>query len=470
MKGFTSRYIGDRAFYRRMLAVAVPVMVQVGITNFVNLLDNVMVGQLGTEAMTGVSIANQLITIFNLAIFGIVSGAGIFAAQFFGKGDMDSLRYAFRFKLIGTVLISFLGAGVFLLFPEPLISLYLTGEGDAAAIAESLSIGRRYLLILLIGFLPFAFSQSYCSTLRETGNTVAPMMASMAAVVSNLILNYILIFGHFGAPMLGAEGAAIATVISRFAEAAIIIIYTHKDTKIRPFAAKLYRSLRIPRTLLLSIFKKTLPLMTNEVLWALGVSLLAQCYSTHGYSVMSANSISQTIFTVFSVFFAALGTAVGILVGQRLGASDAEGAVDTFRKMAFFGLLICIGIGLIMALTAPLFPMLYKTDAEVNAIATAFIRIIGLCMPLSGYAHFCYYTVRSGGRTLLTFTFDSFYICGIVVTLGYLMTWLGAPIMTVYLVTHLTDLGKCIIGTIMIRSGIWIQDITGEKKDCASKK
>ena len=463
MKGLTSRYIGDRAFYRRMLAVAVPVMVQVGITNFVNLLDNVMVGQLGTEAMTGVSIANQLITVFNLAIFGIVSGAGIFAAQFFGKGDSDRLRYAFRFKLLGTLLVSLLGALIFLLFPEPLISLYLLGEGDAAAIGASLSVAREYLLILLIGFLPFALSQSYCSTLRETGNTVAPMVSSMAAVFCNLILNYILIFGHFGAPMLGASGAAIATVISRYLEAAIIVVYTHRSGRSRPFTAGLYRSVRIPRGLFFSIVKKTLPLMTNEVLWALGVSLLAQCYSTHGYNVMSANSISQTIYTVFSIFFAALGTAVGILVGQRLGASDTEGAVDTFRKTAFFGVLVCIAVGIVMFLTAPLFPMLYKTEPAVSALATTFIRIIGLCMPLTGYAHFCYYTVRSGGRTLLTFVFDSFYICGIVATLGYLLTWLGVPIVTVYLVTHLTDLGKCIIGTLMIRSGVWIQNITAEK-------
>lgn len=460
MQSLTKKYIGDRAFYRRMLAIAVPVMVQVGITNFVNLLDNVMVGQLGTEAMTGVSIANQLITIFNLAVFGLVSGAGIFAAQFFGKGDMESLRYSFRFKILGSLLVCALGAAAFLLFPKPLVSIYLTGEGDPAAIAESLRIGKQYLLILLIGFLPFALSQSYCGTLRETGNTVAPMVASMAAVFINLGLNYVLIFGHFGAPMLGAAGAAIATVISRYAEALIVILYAHKNAKKRPYAKGLYRSIHIPKALFFSIFKKTLPLMTNEILWALGLSLLAQCYSTHGYGVMSANSISQTIYTVFSIFFAALGTAIGILVGQRLGASDTEGAVDTFRKMAVFGVFVCIVIGAVMVLTAPIFPAFYKTDAEVDTLATAFIRIIGLCMPLTGYAHFCYYTVRSGGRTLLTFLFDSFYICGLVVTVGYAMTWLGASIIAVYLVTHLTDLGKCIIGTVMIKSGIWIQDIT----------
>ena len=138
MESIRKRFIGDRAFYRRMLACAVPVMIQIGITNFINLLDNVMVGQLGTEAMTGVSIANQLITIFNLAIFGLVSGAGIFAAQFFGKGDMENLRYSFRFKLIGSLLVCLLGVLIFLLFPEPLVSLYLTGEGEAAAIEETL--------------------------------------------------------------------------------------------------------------------------------------------------------------------------------------------------------------------------------------------------------------------------------------------------------------------------------------------
>lgn len=472
MGALTKRFVGDRAFYKRMLGIAIPVMVQVGITNFVNLLDNVMVGQLGTEAMTGVSIANQLITIFNLGIFGLVSGAGIFAAQFFGKGDMESLKHAFRFKILGSLLVSILGIAVFLLFPEPLVSLYLKGEGDAAAIAHSLNVGKEYLLILLVGFLPFAVSQSYSSTLRETGNTVPPMIASMAAVFINLGLNYVLIFGHLGLPALGARGAAIATVISRYAEALILVVYTHKNTEKRPYAKGLYASIRISGALFFLIFKKTLPLITNEVLWALGISLQAQCYSIHGYSVMSANSISQTIYTVFSIAFAALGTAVGILVGQRLGASDKEGAVDTFRKMAAFGVLVCIVIGGAMVLTAPLFPMLYKTDSEVNALATAFIRIIGFCMPFTGYAHFCYYTVRSGGRTLLTFFFDSFYVCGFVVLLAYLLTGLGVSILPVFFFTHLTDLGKCIIGTLMIRSGAWIQNITEhkQKKDCASKQ
>ncbi len=443
-----------------MLAIAIPVMVQIGITNFVNLLDNVMVGQLGTAAMTGVSIANQLITIFNLAVFGLVSGASIFAAQFFGKGDVENLRFSFRFKIVGALLICILGAAVFLCFPDPLVSLYLTGEGDAAAIAESLAIGKSYLLILLISFPAFAFSQSYSSTLRETGNALAPMVASMTAIFVNLGLNYVLIFGHFGAPALGTVGAAIATVIARYAETLIVILYTHKNPNKRPYAHRLYASLHIPKALLTSILKKSIPLMTNETLWALGISLLAQCYSTHGFSVMSANSICQTIYTLFSITFSALGTAVGILVGQRLGASDEDGALDTFRKLAFFGILFCTLVGALMALTAPIFPTFYKTEAEVSALATTFIRIVGLCIPMSAYAHICYYTIRAGGRTMLTFVFDSAYICGFVVPLGYLLSALGLSILPVFLITHLTDLGKCIIATLMIKSKIWIRNVT----------
>lgn len=460
MKELTKRFIGDRAFYRRVLAITIPVMVQIGITNFVNLLDNVMVGQLGTEAMTGVSIANQLITIFNLAVFGLVSGAGIFGAQFFGKGDMENLRYSFRFKIVGSLLVCALGAAVFLLFPETLVSFYLKGEGSAEAIAASLAIGKRYLMILLIGFPAFALSQSYCGTLRETGNTVAPMVASMAAVFFNLFLNYVLIFGHLGVPALGAVGAAIATVISRYAETLIVILYTHKSKASHAYAKGLFASLKVPRRLLLSMLKRSIPLITNETLWALGVSLLAQSYSLHGYSVMSANSICQTIYTVFAIAFSALGTAVGIFVGQRLGASDEKGAIDSFLKLAAFCIFICIFVGGAMALTAPLYPMLYKTDAEVSALATAFIRIVGFTIPLTGYAHVCYYTVRAGGRTMLTFLFDSFYVLGFVVTLSYAMTWLGVPILTVFLITHISDLGKCIIGSFMIKSGIWMHNVT----------
>ena len=218
------RYIGDRAFYRRVLGVAVPIIIQNGITNFVSLLDNIMVGQVGTIPMSGVSIVNVLLTVFNLCIFGATSGAGIFTAQFRGSGNNEGIRHTFRFKILICLLLTAAGLGIFLLGGDALIGLYLTGQGDASTASDALGYGMSYLMVMLWGFLPFALTNAYSSTLRETGETMVPMIGGVAAVLVNLGLNYVLIFGHFGAPRMGVEGAAVATVISRYVEFAIVVI------------------------------------------------------------------------------------------------------------------------------------------------------------------------------------------------------------------------------------------------------
>ena len=240
------KYIGDKRFYRMVLAVVVPIMIQNGITNFVSLLDNIMVGQVGTEQMSGVAIANQLIFVFNLCIFGAVSGAGIFGAQFYGSGDHEGVRDTLRFKLVISVLLFLCAALIFTGAGEQLIRLYLNGESESVDPEKTLAYGMAYLRIMIPGLLPFALVQSYAGTLRETGETMLPMKAGIVSVLVNLMLNYLLIFGKFGCPKLGAEGAAVATVTARFVEVAIVISWTHRHTKENLFAHGLYRNFHIP--------------------------------------------------------------------------------------------------------------------------------------------------------------------------------------------------------------------------------
>ena len=246
---FKRRFIGDRFFYRKVLMVAVPIVIQNSITNFVSLLDNIMVGRVGTEQMSGVSIVNQLVFIFNLCIFGVMSGAGIFGSQYYGDDNIEGLRDTMRFKLIAGVLVSVVGMGVMYLFGEQLIGLYLAGEETTVDRAQTLSSGVEYMRVAVWGFLPFAIANAYASTLRETSETVRPMMAGLAAVALNLIFNYLLIFGKFGFPRMGVSGAALATVMSRFLEIGILVIWTHRHTARNRFAVGLYRSLRIKKGL-----------------------------------------------------------------------------------------------------------------------------------------------------------------------------------------------------------------------------
>jgi len=294
-------FIGDRVFYRTVLAIAIPIIVQNAISNFVSLLDNIMIGQVGTVQMSGVSISNQLLFVFILTIFGGLAGAGIFGAQFYGAGDTEGFRNTFRFKLWAAAIILAVSVTVFLTFGDSLISLYLTGEGDAADAASMLVYGRDYLRIMLWGLLPFAMSQAYSGTLREAGETLLPMKASIAAVLTNLCLNYLLIFGKFGFPELGVAGAAIATVISRYVELAIIMVYTHRHKERFSFISGIYRSMKVPRDLAMKIIIKGMPLLANELLWSLSVTTLTQIYSTRGLNVIAGLNISSTITNLFNV-------------------------------------------------------------------------------------------------------------------------------------------------------------------------
>ena len=405
-----SKLVGDKKFYETVLKVAVPIMIQNGITNFVSLLDNIMIGQVGTEQMSGIAIVNQLLFVFYLAIFGALSAEGIFSAQFYGKGDHEGVRHAMRLKLYVSIGLVVIGILVFLYYGDQLILLYLHDEGGTTqSLDAALGFGRQYLAVMLFGLLPFGIEEAYASTLRECGETRLPMIAGIVAVFVNLGFNYLLIFGHFGFPKLGVVGAAIATVLSRYVQMLIVICWTHLHTKQVPFAVGLYRSLSIPWNLTKKIAVKGLPLMFNEIFWASGMAVLNQCYSMRGLDAIAGLNIASTITNLFNVVFIAMGSAVSIMVGQLLGAGKMEEARDTDTKLIAFSVASCFVLGGILMLVAPLFPTFYNTTDQVKHLATGFIRIGAGCMPIYAFMHASYFTLRSGGKTFITFLFDSVF-------------------------------------------------------------
>ena len=456
------RYIGDRAFYRHVLGIAVPIIIQNGITNFVSMLDNIMVGQVGTVPMSGVSIANGLILVFNLCIFGAVSGAGIFTAQFHGSQDTDGVRYTFRFKVVICLLLALLGGMIFSLGGQPLIGLYLTGEGDAVIAQGALEYGMQYLAIMLWGFIPFALTNAYASTLKECGNTFIPMVGGIVAVLVNLCLNYVLIFGHFGAPAMGVEGAALATVISRYVELLIVAGWVHRNTGKNPFIVGAYRNMYLPGKLLKSIIIKGMPLLVNEALWSSGMAFMNQCYSTCGLDVVPAMNISSTLFNLASVAFLSLGNAVGIIMGQMLGAERSETEVrDSNRKLLALSVSYGLLFGSLMAACSVAFPRIYNTTAEVRQLATWLICINAAYMPFDAYVNATYFTLRSGGQTLVTFLFDSCFVWTCCVPLAYCLSrFTNLSILPLFAICLSSNLLKCAIGAWMLKQGKWIQNLT----------
>ena len=451
------KYIGNKEFYKKMMLVALPIALQNGITNFVSLLDNIMVGQIGTEQMSGVSIANQLMFVYNLCIFGALSGAGIFTTQYFGKRDKKGIQQTFRYKLLLSSILTMIAFGIFILFKDTLISYYLNGEGN---IEDTLFYGRQYLLIMLIGIPAFMVMQVYSTTLRECNQTILPMKAGIIAVSVNLIGNYVLIYGKLGFPVLGSAGAAIATVLSRYVEMGINIIGAHHHIDENFFLDGLYSTLRVPFSLAKKYFVMGLPLLINETMWAGGLAMLTQCYSMRGLDVIAGLNISNTINNVVNTIFLAMGVAAGIIIGQLLGAEKIEEAKDSVHKINAFSVVICIFLAIFMCYFAPIFPRIYQTEDCIRQLATQFIFIQSIFMPLQAYINCTYFTIRAGGKTIITFLFDSAYVWGIGVSIAFILSrFTTLPVIYIFFCVQAADLIKAFVGAFLIQKGIWINNI-----------
>ena len=459
------RYIGDKAFYRHMAAVAIPIIIQNAITNFVSLLDNIMVGQIGTLEMSGVSIANQLILVFNIAMFGGLSGAGIFTSQFYGDNDHEGIRQSFRFKVLSSLVLGLGGIAIFWFAGTPLISLFLQGEGSPQDIQQTLVYGREYLDIMLLGLLPFAVAMVYSGTLRETGQTMVPMIAGIVAVCVNLLLNYLLIFGHLGLPAMGARGAALATVISRYVELAIVAIWTHRNGEAHPFIRGAYRSMYIPKWLLVEIFKKGMPLLINEFLFSSSLAMLNQCYSLRGLDVVAAMNINSTLRNLTSVVFLSMGSVTAIIIGQMMGASRPASEVrSTNRKITAFTIACCVVFSGITIALSGLFPQIYNTTPQVRSLAAKLICVVALAMPFHGYIQVTYFAIRAGGKSWITFMFDAGFMWAVSVPLAYVLSrFTAVPIVPLYALCLSTEVLKCVMGWLLLRNDTWIQNLTNNK-------
>ncbi len=455
------KFIGNKEFYGMVLKIAIPIIIQMAITNFVGLLDNIMVGQVGTEQMTGVAVVNQLLFVFNICIFGGVSGAGIFGAQFYGSGNEDGLRYVLRFKMIICCLISVAALTLLVLFPEFLINLFLTdtGEGDVQA---TLMYGKQYLWIMLFGLIPFAIKEAYASSLKETEETVLPMKASAVAVFINLILNALLIFGLCGFPKLGVVGAAIATVISRYVEFAIVIISCHRGK--RAFFKGVYKNLYIPKWLIQQIIYKGAPLLLNEALWSAGIIAMNQRYSQRGLGVVAAINITSTIANLFNVVYLSMGSSISVIVGKELGAGRLKEAKSTATKMIAFSVMCCFVTGAMMAACSYGFANIYKTSDSIKELAVIFICICAILTPVEALNNASYFTLRSGGKTFITFLFDSVFLWVISIPVATILVKLtNWDIIPIYAFCQSLNLIKSVIGIILVKKGIWIQNVVTEK-------
>lgn len=457
---FKNKYLGDKQFYKMIMTIALPIIIQNVMTNFVNLLDNVMVGQLGTDQMTGVAVVNQLFFVFNLAVFGGMSGAGIFSAQYFGQNNSKGVRNVFRMKTIIGIVLLIVSLTIFILYYEPLINMFLHEGGSSGNIEKTYDFAKTYLFIMLIGIPPFIITNCYGTTLKEAGQTMLPMIAGVAAVLVDLVFNYLLIFGSFGFPKLGVAGAAIATAMSRYVECLILTIYTHSHSYKFDFIKGVYRSMKVPVSLAKNVLTKGTPILINELLWSAGLTIQTQALSIRGLSTIGALNITNTINNVFNIVFVTIGTTISIIVGQLLGAGKTKEAKDTDRKLCVFAIMTSLFISLILVVFSPVFPRLYNTTDEIRNLAASFFLVYAIVTPFNSFSNAAYFTLRSGGKTLVTFLFDSCFIWVVNVPLSLLLVhYTSLPVVNIFLIVNLCETIKAFIGFALVKKGVWLNKI-----------
>ncbi len=455
---FLSKYIGTKSFYKYILALALPIMFQNLITNFVNLLDNLMVGFLGTEEVASVAIVNQLVFVYNLSMFGAVSGAGIFATQYFGKKDYEGIRYTLRFKALASLLINIGFIFAFIAFGDMFINGYLSDGIYKCDLALAHKLAKEYLYIIVVSFVPVMITQIYASTLKESGQTFIPMLASVSAVVVNLVLNLLLIFGIGPFPKLGVVGAAIGTTVSRFVECAIVLVYVFKNTGKLAYFKGAFKSLYIPKVNLKQFLIKGIPLLINELIWSLGMSLLTLAYSKYGLVIVAAQSISSTVVNFLTMIFRSFGFAVAIVAGRRLGAGQFDEAVDEVRKLNAFSVFISIGIGIVAYFLADYVVLLYNVAPQARDWARFFIKASTFFMPFMSYENSAYFTLRSGGKILITFLMDGVFMLCICVPCAFTFQYF-APIAVTFIAVQCLSVAKALFGGVLIKRKTWVCNI-----------
>lgn len=453
----------NKDIYKRLLRIAIPMMIQNGISNIVNLLDNFMIGRVGTTSLSGVGIANQMMFVFFLMTFGATAGSGIFTAQYYGKKDWEGVRITFRFKLVTNLILSIIACFVYYFGATFLVLRFLQGEGDPADAAQTLEIGVKYLHIMVISLIPVGINQAYAGTLRDIGETRVPLIASACAIVVNFFGNLILIYGYLGFPALGAEGAAIATVISRFVELAVLVIYVATHKKQCPFIVDAFRHFKIPAKIAGNIILRATPLLLNETLWSFGMTMLNQAYSVRSLDAMAAIQVQSSIYNVMMVAFVAMGEAVGILIGQILGSGKVEVAKENSFKMIGFTVLFGLIFGIIMIIASPFFPPIFVPDAtpEILNLATRLIMINGVMMPFFAFTHASYFIIRSGGKTFITMVFDSGFVWVLSVPCALILAYFtNLSVAWMVAVVQSLELIKCISAALFVKSGVWAKDLT----------
>lgn len=446
------KFFGNKTFYLTTISIALPIMAQQFVTSFVNLIDNIMIGSVGSLALTSVTVANRIYLIFNSTMFGICGAAGIFIAQYYGAKDHHRCQKILNINIVIALVIASLFMLALLLIPQQLLEIFTS---NPEVIHESL----RYVQYALLTYIPFAFSFSVMMAFRAVGINKIQLLVGIITVIINTSLNYLLIFGNFGFPQLGVQGAAIATTIARIVEMFIyfILLKTHRYL----FTIYIKDLFHIDLPLVKSLMKKAIPLTMNEIFYSLGLAMIFISYMRCNEELISAISVVDTVMQIAYIIFGGLSSAVSILIGKRLGANQIEEAESNAYKLIMFGVMIASVIGIIFIVVAPLIASFYHVPQTIKETIVTLLSIKSFLLPAYVYNVCVFFTLRAGGDTFSTMLMDSGFLwCAGVLISTLLSMFTNISLIMLYAIIESCDLLKLFVATYFLRKGKWARNMT----------
>ena len=451
-------FLRDKAFFRAMLAIAVPVAVQQLITAGLNMIDVLMVGQLGETSVAALGLANQIFFLLILFLFGLASGTAIFTAQYWGKGDMKKIHRVLGICLVIAVSIAAIFTLAATLIPEKLLSFYTEDP-------EVIRLGSEYLRIVGLSYVLMAISVSYIFILRSITYVTMTMVVSVIALLIKTAIGYSLIFGHFGLPALGVRGAAIGTAIGWAFEAILLItlVYVLKT----PLAANPLTFFTFDRPFLLNVLRTTMPAVVNEVVWSFGITTYNAVYARIGTDSIAAININATVEQLVFVMFIGLGNACSVMAGNKIGEGDKDTAYEYGRRFTILTVMLALFGGAVVLLTRDVVIGWYSLSESAAFNLRNIMLVYSLSVWLRAFNFILFIgALRAGGDTKFAMYMEllSIWLIGVPAALigGFV---LHLPVYYVYALVLLEEAVKAIVIYRRFVSRKWIHDLVNEPLD-----
>ena len=442
----------DPEYISELRKIAVPIIIQQLMFSGLNMLGVIFVGQKGDEAVAAVGLAGQIAFILNLVHFGIISGAAMFTAQFWGKKDIPNLRRVLGLCLLLAISASMIFFTLAQFLPSQLLSIYSKDQ-------TVIELGADYLRIFSWTFLFFAVTFSYSLVMRSTGEVKLPTVVSVGALTISTVLSYSLIFGKFGLPELGIQGAAVAAVIARGLECVTLLLVAYGQKS--PVAASLRELTGFDRKFIGRVIKPMLPVIFNELFWSLGITTYNVIYARIGTTSFAAMNIVGTIEQVAFVLFFGISSATSVLVGNNIGAGYEDKAHVYAGRSLYIAAIGGIFTGIIIHFVKAPVLSLYHVSPEVIRNASNILTVMSffVWMRVSNMT-IVIGILRAGGDTRFSLFLDGIIIWIVGVPMAYLSAFvLDLPVYFVYLFAMSEETSKYILGIIRYRSRKWINNL-----------